>query len=56
MYQDQSIKLYSKHIDQQAESGKLKVRDGKIVVKGEDNSLMEDVAKRTVKGGVKDNE
>ena len=56
MYQDQSINLYNKHIDQQAGTGKLKVKDGKIVIKGEDNSLMEDVSKRSLKGGVKDNE
>lgn len=56
MYQDQSSALYNKHVEQTASTGKLKVRDGKIVIKGEDNSLMEDMAKRTVKGGVKDNE
>lgn len=56
MYQDQSTNLYNKHIGQRAGTGKLKVKDGKIVVKGQDNSLMEDVAKRSVKGGVEDNE
>ena len=56
MYQDQGTQLYNKHVDQNAGTGKLKVKDGKIVVKGQDNSLMEDVAKRSVKGGVKDNE
>lgn len=56
MYQDQSINLYNKHVDQNAGAGKLKVRDGKIVVKGSDNSLMEDLSKRSVTGGVKDNE
>ena len=56
MYQDQTVNLYNKHVDQNAGTGKLKVKDGKIVVKGQDNSLMEDVAKRSVKGGVKDNE
>lgn len=56
LYQDQSTGLYNKHIDQAAGAGKLKVKDGKIVIKGEDNSLMEDLNKRSVKGGVKDNE
>lgn len=57
--QDESASdhLYSKHVvEDNVSSGRLKVRDGKILIKGTDNTLMADLSKRDLRGGVEDGE
>ena len=49
--------LYNRHVEEVASAGKLKVsKEGRIVVRGDPNTdtLMEDIASRSVTGGVKD--
>lgn len=54
VYSQENDNLYNKHVSEQASTGRLQVRDGKIVVRGSDNSLMEDLSKKSLTGGVKD--
>ena len=54
VFSESNDNLYNKHVSEEASTGRLKVRDGKIVIKGSDNALMEDLSKNSLTGGIKD--